>query len=102
MKQATFNIRQNDGNLKQKQGYIFHLFYPKRFTFVTAQESNSINSSMRWNVSELSTGFAVYQGKWDGTRKAAIEQAEKILRKVGAAKFAHTTRSVIELHGKAN
>ena len=103
MKQVTFNIRQYTGGLLEKRGYLFNLSYSKGFTFAVIKEGNEINSSIRWVVSEISTGYAVAFGKWDGTRKAAISGAKKILRKVGANQLKVYVYEIIAEHGsKAN
>ena len=102
MKRETFNIRQTTGKLLQKQGYIFQLPYPKRALFAVTKEGNTINSSLRWVVSETSTGFAVAFGKWDGTRKDTIARAEKILKQVGAKKLYQQVAEIVAEHGAAN
>ena len=102
MKRATFNIRQTTGGLKQKQGYIFNLPYPKRVLFAVAKEGNDINSSIRWVVSELSTGLAIAFGKWDGTRKAAVAKAIERLRQVGAKSLKQQIDIAITEQGKTN
>lgn len=103
MKSATYNIRQRvENKLKQKQGYTFRLPYPKRFLFAVAKEENTINSYVRWVVSEYSTGFAIAFGRWDGTRKAAIARAQVNLNKVGARELKRLVDIETAAHGKAN
>ena len=102
MKRATFNIRQQSGELLQKQGYVFRLSYPKRALLAVAKEGNVINSSIRWVVSEMSSGLGVAFGKWDGTRKAVILEAARILRHVGAKKLKQYAAEAVALQGKAN
>lgn len=102
MKQTIFNIRQTTGKLKQKQGYVFSLPYPKQVLFAVAKEGNSINCSIRWVVSEFTTGLAVAFGKWDGTRKAVIAKATKRLRQIGAESLKQQIDIVITKQDKAN
>jgi len=102
MKRAIFNIRQMSGKLLQKHGYVFCLSYPKRVLFAIAKEENEINSSVRWVVSEMSTGLAVAFGKWDDTRKATITKAPTALRKIGAKALFLQIKETIQKHGKAN
>ena len=96
METIIFNIRQTTGTLLQKTGYVFRLPYPKRALLAIAKEGN------RWVVSELSTGYAIAFGKWDGTRKATIAKAAKILQRVGARKLKQYTDEIITEQGKAN
>lgn len=102
MKRTTFNIRQVSGELLAKQGYIFRLPYPKRALFAVAKEGNTINSSLRWVVSEMSSGLAVAFGKWDGTRKAAMAQAAKNVRDYGAKNMKREADEAIAEEGRAN
>ena len=99
MKRTTFNIRQTTGKLLQKQGYTFRLLYPKRVLFAVAKEGNDINSSTRWVVSEMSTGYACGFGQWDGTRKATIASVQESLRRIGARKIQSYIKEAIVLHG---
>ena len=102
MKRTTFNIRRTTGKLLQKQGYTFQLPYPKRALFAVAKEGNIINSSLRWVVTEMSSGLAVAFGKWDGTRKETIARAEVNLRQYGAREMYRYAKESIAEYGKAN
>ncbi len=102
MKKTILNIRQTTGKLKQKQGYVFHLSYPKQPLFVIAKEGNNINSSIRWVVSEMTSGLAIAFGQWGGTRKQTIVEAETILRKIGARKLQRQAKEAVKEHGLAN
>ena len=103
MKKATFNIRRTSGKLLQKEGYIFRLPYPKRVLFAVTKEGNTINSSLRWVVTEMSSGYACGFGQWDGTRKATIAQVQKALHRIGAKKIQEYIKEAIKLHnGTAN
>jgi len=76
--------------------------YPKRPLFAAAKEGNVINSSLRWVITEMSSGYAVAFGEWDGTRKDATARATRQIRRFGAKEMMRIAKEIISEFGKAN
>ena len=100
MKRLTFNIRTSDG-LIEKTGYaVEYDSHYSTYKFAVHQISNSINSSKRWIVTELSTGLSLGGDNWQRgqTRYKAIREARDMLDIVGFDKFKQRIVEVIDMN----
>lgn len=87
MKQLTFKTNNADTGIAIKQGYAVVLSHAKGFKFAAHKQPNPINSSKCWYITELSSGYAVKKGEWDGRLKDAIQQANERIKQYGIDKF---------------
>ena len=97
MKKITYNIRTNEGKLKQRKGFIVELpEYPALKLAVCKYNKDY------WSVDELQTG-----GRWllADTRKAAIQKVKDYIEKRGIDFVMSTIETAVvkceNLYGKA-
>lgn len=86
MKRLNYNGRTETGELLPHNGYdVTDIVNISSLRFGVHKEGNNINSSKRWVVTELSSGFAICAGDWDKPRIDALQKAQEIIEKYGKA-----------------
>ena len=103
MKKITYNIRTIDvGELKPIDGFLLEI---PPFKFGVRHEGNLINKDLRWEFTELESGYIFLEGNWGESRKSVIEKVKKRINKYGVAEIKRRIVGVLSrwaVDGKAN
>ena len=76
MKKATYSIKFPKGKTESVQGYVFDIM---GLQFGCCKEQCTFNSSYRWRITELSSGYVFLIGDWDKTRKQCYAAILRLL-----------------------
>ena len=83
MKKATYSIKFPKGKTESVQGYVFDIM---GLQFGCCKEQCTFNSSYRWRITELSSGYVFLIGDWNKKRKQCYRRTEERIKKVGLSK----------------
>jgi len=94
MRKISFNICSNEGVKTLVFGYA--LDNPFGLSLGIDKEGNNIDSSKRWCVTELVSGFILATGDWGGTRQQARDRAFARVQQYGVAEVKRRVDNAIK------